>query len=64
MSTEKSNAEETAKTALQKIAENLPEELLPLYDWWTTKGTAFLTALATAVILAGGIFAIRSYLTS
>jgi predicted negative regulator of RcsB-dependent stress response len=64
MSTEKSNAEETAKTALQKIVENLPEELLPLYDWWTTKGTAFLTALATAVILVGGIFAIRSYLTS
>jgi tetratricopeptide (TPR) repeat protein len=38
---------ETAKP----IPENLPEELLPLYDWWKAKGAqSLLTAGAVAVI--------------
>ena len=55
MSTEKSKADKTTKPVLHTIPENLPEELLPIYDWWKTKGPAFLTALATAAVLAGGV---------
>lgn len=64
MSTEKSKADKTTKPVLHTIPENLPEELLPIYDWWKTKGPAFLTALATAAVLAGGVFAFRAYRAS
>lgn len=61
MSTETSPAPEPQKPLLHAIPENLPEELLPLYDWWKTKGPAFLTALLTAAVLTGGVFAFRAY---
>lgn len=64
MSTETSPAPETRKPLLNAIPENLPEELLPLYDWWKTKGPAFLTALVTATVLVGGVFAFRAYRAS
>ncbi len=61
MSTETSPAPKKQNPLLKAIPENLPEELLPLYDWWKTKGPAFLTALITAAVLVGGVFAFRSY---
>ncbi|MDR2849858.1 MAG: hypothetical protein LBW77_04850 [Verrucomicrobiota bacterium] len=41
------------------IPENLPEELLPLYDWWKANGSHFLITLTAAAIIAGGAFAFR-----
>ncbi|MDD4101299.1 MAG: tetratricopeptide repeat protein [Kiritimatiellae bacterium] len=64
MSTENSPASEPKKPLLHTIPENLPEELLPLYDWWKTKGPTFLAALAAAALLVGGAFAYRAYRAS
>ncbi len=41
---------------LKPIPENLPEELLPLYDWWKAKGTQFLSTVgAVALILISAL---------
>ena len=37
----KSVAPETPKPVEVPIPENLPEELLPLYDWWKANGKRF-----------------------
>jgi len=44
------------------IPENLPEELLPVYDWWKEKGPRFLTQATIVVLLAAGVYAGMHYL--
>ncbi len=50
----KSVAPETPKPVEVPIPENLPEELLPLYDWWKANGKQFLITLAVAAVLLSG----------
>lgn len=40
---------------------NLPEELLPVYDWYKAKGRDFLLTLAIAVIAVAAIFAFKNF---
>lgn len=61
MSEEKSVASDPSKPDLPPIPENLPEELLPLYDWWKTSGPQFLIILATTAVLVGGAFGFKEY---
>lgn len=46
---------------LRPIPENLPEELLPLYDWWKTNGLQFVATLVAAAVLGGSVFAFKQY---
>jgi predicted negative regulator of RcsB-dependent stress response len=59
MSEEKSGVTETSKSGPAPIPENLPEELLPLYDWWKANGNRTLITLAAAAVLIGGAFAFK-----
>lgn len=43
------------------IPENLPEELLPLYDWWTVNGQKFIICLAVGIIAIAGFYAFKNY---
>jgi len=52
---------DAATPTVQPIPENLPEELLPLYDWWKANGMQFLITLAAAAVLGGGAFAFKQY---
>ena len=40
---------------VRPIPENLPEELLPLYDWWKEKGAKSLITAAAVALVAVGI---------
>jgi len=64
MSEEKSVETDTSKPALQTIPEYLPEELLPVYDWWKANGPQFLITLVAAAVLFGGGFAFKQYRAS
>lgn len=64
MSQEKSVAPDTSSPTLPTIPENLPEEMLPLYDWWKANGKQFVITLAVAVILVGGGFVFKHYRAS
>lgn len=44
---------------IKPIPENLPEELLPLYDWWREKG---VRSVSTAVAVALVAFGIMGYM--
>ncbi|MDA3926720.1 MAG: tetratricopeptide repeat protein [Kiritimatiellae bacterium] len=46
---------------IQPIPENLPEELLPLYDWWKAKGPQFLSTVGTVLLIAIGVVAFIHY---
>lgn len=46
---------------IQPIPENLPEELLPLYDWWKEKGAQFLTTVGVAALILIGAAAYIHY---
>ena len=46
---------------VQPIPENLPEELLPLYDWWKSKGPRFLSTVGTVTLIAVGAVAFVHY---
>jgi predicted negative regulator of RcsB-dependent stress response len=46
---------------VKPIPENLPEELLPLYDWWTKSGLQTVITLVIIVIVVGGFYGVRSY---
>jgi len=59
MSEEKSVATEVAKTGLAPIPENLPEELLPLYDWWKASGKQFLITVVAGAVILGGAFTFK-----
>lgn len=61
MSNEKQRKTTLKDERLPAIPDNLPEELLPLYDWWKTKGVSSLTTLAVALILVGAVFGLRNY---
>ena len=61
MSQENIVAPDTSKPVLQPIPENLPEEMLPLYDWWKANGSQFLITLAAAALLVGGAFTFKQY---
>ncbi|MBP5510809.1 MAG: tetratricopeptide repeat protein [Kiritimatiellae bacterium] len=43
------------------VPENLPEELLPLYDWWKANGTHFLITAACVIIVCVAVFGFRQY---
>lgn len=43
------------------IPENLPEELLPLYDWWNKSGIQTVVMLAIIIVVIGGFYGVRSY---
>jgi predicted negative regulator of RcsB-dependent stress response len=43
------------------VPNNLPLEMLPLYDWWKANGGQFLITLITTAILLGGAFAFVQY---
>ncbi len=51
-------------TPIKAIPENLPEELLPLYDWWKSKGPHFLMTLGTVALVAGGAWVFQTYRTN
>lgn len=38
--------------SVKPIPENLPEELLPLYDWWKAKGIQSLTTAGIVILVA------------
>ena len=59
MSKEKSGVTDTAKHGSAPIPENLPEELLPLYDWWKANGKQTLIGLAAAAVIIGGGYAFK-----
>lgn len=40
---------------VKPIPENLPEELLPLYDWWKEKGAKSLITAAAVTLVAVGV---------
>lgn len=61
MSQATSDAQNTSKTTLATIPENLPEEMLPLYDWWKANGSQFLITVAAAAVLIGGALAFKQY---
>lgn len=64
MNQEHTRADESAKADLKNIPENLPEELLPLYDWWRAKGPQSLVTLGAAVLIFGAVWAFRHYRTA
>jgi len=64
MSQEKSVEPVTSAPVVTPIPENLPEEMLPLYDWWKANGSQFLITLAVAALLGGGVFAFKQYRTA
>lgn len=43
------------------VPENLPEELLPLYDWWMLNGQKFIVCLVTVAVIAAGVFVYRNH---
>ena len=59
MSGKKSDAPETPKPVEVPIPENLPEELLPLYDWWKANGKQFLIMVAATAVLLGGALTLK-----
>jgi tetratricopeptide (TPR) repeat protein len=51
-----------AKTeTIKPIPENLPEELLPLYDWWKEKGARSLVTAGAIALVALGALAFVHY---
>jgi len=46
---------------IQPIPENLPEELLPLYDWWKAKGPQFLSTVGVVLLVSIGAVAFVHY---
>lgn len=64
MSQTASDASNNSKPTLAAIPENLPEELLPLYDWWKASGSQFLVTLVVAAVLFGGVWAFKLYRTA
>ncbi|MFO7936376.1 MAG: tetratricopeptide repeat protein [Kiritimatiellia bacterium] len=58
---QKENAVEKDVGKIKPIPENLPEELLPLYDWWKEKGFTTLITAVTVILLAVGIFGYRQF---
>ena len=57
----KSSVSTPANPIIQPIPENLPEEMLPLYDWWKANGVQFLITLGAVVVVLGGAFAFKQY---
>ena len=57
----KSSVSTPAKPIVQPIPENLPEEMLPLYDWWKANGMQFLVTLGAVAVVLGGAFAFKHY---
>jgi predicted negative regulator of RcsB-dependent stress response len=47
--------------AIKPIPENLPEELLPLYDWWKEKGARSLITAGSIALVAVGVLAFMHY---
>lgn len=43
-------------TTNQKLPENLPIELLPVYDWWKEKGPQTIIQVAIAVLVFAGVY--------
>jgi len=46
---------------VQPIPENLPEELLPLYDWWKAKGPQSIISISAVALIGFGAFAFIRY---
>lgn len=62
MSEKTTKSDDTGKVVkVQPIPENLPEELLPLYDWWKEKGAQFLTTVGVVALLLTGAAAFIHY---
>ena len=49
------------KPVIRPIPENLPEELLPLYDWWQANGARAIAVAVIAALIAAGVFGFRQY---
>lgn len=47
--------------AIKPIPEILPEELLPLYDWWKEKGTRSLITSGAIALVAVGVLGFMHY---
>ena len=60
---EKSTESVTADKAgiVKPIPENLPEELLPLYDWWKEKGARSLVSAGAVALIAVGVLGYMQY---
>lgn len=61
MSQEKITVADTSTPPPRTIPKNLPIEMLPLYDWWTTNGSQFVITVITVVVVGGGAFAFKQY---
>lgn len=61
MSEHKQKATDTSKQVPAHIPENLPEELLPLYDWWKANSQHVIITAAAAIVIIGGVFAFKQY---
>ncbi len=55
------SAAEAKTETIKPIPENLPEELLPLYDWWKEKGARSLVTVGVVALVAGGVLAYTHY---
>ena len=62
MKTAKPKKQDDSQTPeVRPIPENLPEELLPLYDWWMANGKSFLTTVGVGLVVVGAILWFKSY---
>lgn len=43
------------------VPENLPEELLPLYDWWLLHGQKFILCLVVGAVAATGVYVYKNH---
>lgn len=64
MSQETNTAAEASKPTLHPVPNNLPLEMLPLFDWWKANGGQFLITLLTTAILLGSAFTYVQYRAS
>ncbi|MBR5742261.1 MAG: tetratricopeptide repeat protein, partial [Clostridia bacterium] len=49
---------------VRPIPDNLPEELLPLYDWWKANGKTTIITAAVALVLAVTVYSIKLFCDS
>lgn len=59
-----SDSKKSANPVVSPIPENMPEELLPLYDWWQANGRQAVVGVVIVAVLATGITAWKHWHTS
>ena len=49
---------------VRPIPDDLPEELLPLYDWWQANGKTTIITAAIAIVLAVAVYSVKLFCES